>query len=183
MTNLALAIRLDPEFAGLAKRLIFQGGAVEQLGSEDGFHSDFNVMFDPEAAHITLCAPWAKIISLAEVSNPYVFDKVLLARIQQHPSAAGAYLARNSGLGLPLWEELGSAFIADPTLATKTIEVSMDVDIDHGMSYGRTTIGSPSARPRLGIGTVTILQEVEGRRFIDAYVAAVQSNVPGTYRN
>jgi inosine-uridine nucleoside N-ribohydrolase len=177
MTNLALAIGLDPEFAGLARRLVFQGGAVDQMGSPNNFHDDFNIFFDPEAAHITLCAPWAKIVSLAEVSNPYIFDKALLARLQEHRSAAGDYLARNSGLGLPLWEELGSAYIADPSIVTKSTEVTMDVDIDHGMSYGRTTVGSTSANPRLGIATVTILQEVDGKRFVDAYVKAAQTDV------
>ena len=177
MTNLALAIGLDPEFAGLAKRLIFEGCAVGQLESPNGFHDDFNIVFDPEAAHIALSAPWPKIISLSEVSNPYIFDKALLARIREKPSAAGDYLARNSGLGLPLWGELGAAYIADPSLVTKTAEVAMDVDIDHGMSYGRATIGSVDSKPRNGAATVTILREVDGKRFIDAYVAAVQTDV------
>jgi purine nucleosidase len=177
MTNLALAIGLDPEFAGLAKRLVFQGGATGQIQNFDGFHSDFNLVFDPEAAHITLCAPWAKIICFAEVSDPYVCDAAFFTRIHAHPSPAGDYLGRNSGVGLPLWEELGAAVIADPTLITKTVEVTMDVDIDHGMSYGRTTVGSVAARPRLGVGTVTIIQAVDGPRFLDAYVAAVQTDL------
>jgi inosine-uridine nucleoside N-ribohydrolase len=177
MTNLALAIGLDPEFARLAKRLVFQGGVTGQIQSFDGFHSDFNLVFDPEAAHITLCAPWAKIICFAEVSDPYVYDPAFFARIHAHPSPAGDYLGRNSGIGLPLWEELGAAIIADPTLITKTVDVTMDVDIDHGMSYGRTTVGSIEAKPRLGVGTVTIIQAVDGKRFLDAYVASVQTDL------
>ena len=177
MTNLALAIGLDPEFAGLAKRLVFQGGVTGQIQSFDGFHSDFNLVFDPEAAHITLCAPWAKIICFAEVSDPYVYDAAFFARIHAHPSPAGDYLGRNSGVGLPLWEELGAAIIADPTLITTTVDVTMDVDIDHGMSYGRTTVGSVEAKPRLGVGTVTIIQAVDGKRFLDAYVASVQTDL------
>lgn len=182
MTNLALAIGLDPTFAGLAKRLVFQGGAVDQMGSPNNFHDDFNLLFDPEAAHIALAAPWAKIVSLAEVSNPYIFDKALLARIQEHHSAAGDYLARNSGLGLPLWEELGAAYIADPSIVTRTTDVTMDVDIDHGASYGRTIVGSPDAKPRLGVGTVTLIEEVDGKKFVDEYVAAVQTPLPGMAR-
>jgi inosine-uridine nucleoside N-ribohydrolase len=177
MTNLALAIGLDPEFARLAKRLVFQGGVTGQIQSFDGFHSDFNLVFDPEAAHITLCAPWTKIICFAEVSDPYVYDPAFFARIHAHPSPAGDYLGRNSGIGLPLWEELGAAIIADPTLITKTVDVTMDVDIDHGMSYGRTTVGSVEAKPRLGVGTVTIIQAVDGKRFLDAYVASVQTDL------
>ena len=182
MTNLALAIALDPEFAGLAKRLVIMGGAVTQMGASDGFHSDFNFVFDPEAAHITLSAPWAKILSFSEVSNAYVFDAALLLRLQTHRTAAVDYLARNSGLGLPLWEELGAVAIVDPSVITKTVDVTMDVDIDHGASYGRTIVGSPDAKPRLGVGTVTLIEEVDGKKFVDEYVAAVQTPLPGTAR-
>jgi inosine-uridine nucleoside N-ribohydrolase len=177
MTNLALAIGLDPEFAGLAKQLVFMGGAVTQLGNIDGFHSDFNLTFDPEAAHITLSAPWAKIISGAEVTNLYTYDAALMARLRSHPSPAVDYLVRNSGPGLPLWEELCAEVIVDPSLVTKSVDVTMDVDIDHGMSYGRTTVGGVDARPRLGVGTVTIVEAVDGRRFLDAYVAAAQTDL------
>ena len=177
MTNLALAIGLDPEFARLAKRLIFMGGGVDQMGIADGFHSDFNFVFDPEAAHIALSAPWAKIIGYSEVSNAFVLDDALVKRILEHPSPAGEYLARNSGRGLPIWEELGSVMIVDPSIVTKSVDVTMDVDIDHGSSYGRTTVGSPDARPRLGVGTVTIIQAVDGKRFLDEFVGAVQTDL------
>ena len=177
MTNLAIAVALDPEFAGLAKQLVFMGGAVTQLGNADGFHSDFNLTFDPEAAHIALCAPWAKIISGAEVTSLYTYDDALMARLKAHPSPAVDYLVRNSGPGLPLWEELCAEVIVDPTLVTKSTDVTMDVDIDHGMSYGRTTVGAVDAKPRLGVGTVTIIEAVDGKRFLDAYVAAAQTDL------
>lgn len=177
LTNLALAISLDPGFSSLAKRLVIEGGYVGQLGNFDGFHSDFNMIFDPEAAHITLSAHWAKVVCLSDVCDAYILTKELLARVQSRPSAAGGYLARNSTTGLPLWEEVCTAYIADPSLATKSVDVTMDVDIDHGMSYGRTIVGSPDAKPSLGGSVVTFIQEIDGRRFIEAYVAAEQADV------
>ena len=33
------------------------------------FASDFNLIFDPEAAHIALTAPWPKITAVGDVSN------------------------------------------------------------------------------------------------------------------
>jgi len=183
MTNLALAVGLDPEFAGLAKRLIFFGGAQGQLGdtsgNEDGFHSDFNIIFDPEAAHIVLSAHWAKAVSIADVTNAYILDKALMDRIQAHRTPASDYLAQNSTLGLPLWGELGAAVVADPSLITKSLDVTMDVDIDHGMDYGRTIVGPLDANPGFGGSKVTIIQAVDGKRFIDQFVAAVQTDVSG----
>ncbi len=179
LTNVALAIALDPEFAGLAKRLVFFGGALGQLsdGDADGFHSDFDVIFDPEAAHIVLAAHWAKIISVADVSNDFYLDKELMKRIREHPSPASNYLEQNSTIGLPLWAEVATSIVADPTLVTKSFEVTMDVDIDHGINYGRTVIGPVNARPRFGVSDVTVIKAIEGKRFIDQLVQAVQTDL------
>src|ERR1700688_3054173 len=66
MTNLALAISIDPEFAGLAKELVFMGGSLNPKTNDPEFANtprhEFNVWFDPEAAHIVLRARWKKIV-------------------------------------------------------------------------------------------------------------------------
>jgi purine nucleosidase len=65
MTNLALAISLDPQFAGLADELVFMGGSLNPQTGDPEFANnprhEFNFWFDPEAAHIVLRAPWRKI--------------------------------------------------------------------------------------------------------------------------
>ena len=179
LTNIALAVGLDPEFASLAKRLVFFGGALSQIadGDADGFHSDFDIIFDPEAAHIVLAAPWRKIISVAEVSNDFKLTPELMQRILQHPSPAARYLSENSAIGLPLWAEVATSIVADPSLVTKSFEVTMDVETDHGMDYGRTVTGPIKATPRFGVADVTVIQAIDGRRFIDQLVAAVQADV------
>src|SRR6266571_5414865 len=66
MTNLALAISIDPEFAGLAKEMVFMGASLNPQTSDPEFANrprhEFNMWFDPEAAHIVLRAPWKKIV-------------------------------------------------------------------------------------------------------------------------
>src|ERR1700683_14147 len=56
MTNLALAISLDPEFAGLARELVFMGGSLNPQTDYPEFSAnprhEFNFWFDPEAAYI-----------------------------------------------------------------------------------------------------------------------------------
>jgi inosine-uridine nucleoside N-ribohydrolase len=179
LTNIALAVALDPEFSGLAKRLVVFGGALGELtdGDNDGFHSDFDFIFDPEAAHIVLSAHWEKVISVADVSNDLILDKALMARIQAHPSPAARCLALNSTIGLPLWGEVATSILADPTLITKTIDVTMDVDTDHGMEYGRTVTGPIKSVPRLGTSVVTIIQSIDRKRFVDQLVSAIQTDV------
>jgi purine nucleosidase len=55
MTNLALALRLDPSLPARVKRLVVMGGAVTGQGNTL-VPTEFNIGFDPEAAHVALSA-------------------------------------------------------------------------------------------------------------------------------
>ncbi len=177
LTNLAVAISLDPEFASLAKRLVIQGGRVLEDAAGDGFHSDFNIIFDPEAAHITLAAPWPEIVSVADISDHFKLTRALLDRLKTHPTPAIDYLTRDSTLGLGLWDEMGSMLVADPSLIQRSLKVQTDVDIDHGASYGRTIVAAAGNRPRIGVTDVILVQAVDDRRYIDEYVADLQTDL------
>lgn len=52
LTNLALALRLDPGLPGRIKRLVVMGGAVNGRGNTHLVPAEFNIGFDPEAAHV-----------------------------------------------------------------------------------------------------------------------------------
>jgi purine nucleosidase len=52
LTNLALALRLDPELPQRIGRLVIMGGAVNGRGNTGRVPSEFNIGFDPEAAHV-----------------------------------------------------------------------------------------------------------------------------------
>jgi purine nucleosidase len=51
LTNLALALKLDPTLPRRIKRLVVMGGAVSAHGNITAA-AEFNIAFDPEAAHI-----------------------------------------------------------------------------------------------------------------------------------
>ena len=65
MTNLALAISLDPELPRLAQELVFMGGSLSPQSDNPEFvnnlRHEFNFWFDPEAAAIVLRAAWNRI--------------------------------------------------------------------------------------------------------------------------
>ncbi len=52
LTNLAVALMLDPELPAYYKRLVIMGGAVDALGNTPNLTAEFNIYADPEAAHI-----------------------------------------------------------------------------------------------------------------------------------
>lgn len=59
LTNLALALRLDPELPSRFERLVIMGGAVNGRGNTRLVPAEFNISFDPEAAHIVFSS-WPK---------------------------------------------------------------------------------------------------------------------------
>ena len=61
MTNLALAVAMDPEFPKLARELIFMGGSLSPQTDDPEFlnapRHEFNFWFDPRSrAHRIACA-------------------------------------------------------------------------------------------------------------------------------
>ena len=61
-----LAISIDPEFPSLVKELVFMGASLSPQTDDPEFvnlpRHEFNLWFDPEAAHIMLRAKWKKIV-------------------------------------------------------------------------------------------------------------------------
>src|ERR1700677_2901385 len=126
MTNLALALSIDPEFASLAKELVFMGASLNPQTADPEFANnprhEFNVWFDPEAAHIVLRAPWEKIVCTpVDVSVTTRVTQELINKIKAGNSPAAQYIgkyARLRGSYNYLWDVLTSEGRLDPSLIT-----------------------------------------------------------------
>jgi inosine-uridine nucleoside N-ribohydrolase len=184
MTNLALAIRLDPEFPSLAKELVFMGGYIDAgiskaTGNPD-FVSDFNLLFDPEAAQIAITAAWPKITSVADVTNDpaLLFSDEVIRQIGQVKTPLSEYVTKYAEKGVPLWDELTVGVYLDPSLITNQKEVLMDVDVSHGPGYGSARIYADSVAPRLGERKVNIVLDVDAKRFVKTFIKAMQWEPP-----
>jgi inosine-uridine nucleoside N-ribohydrolase len=177
MTNIALAIRLDPEFAGLAKQLVFMGAILDvnlpQVTGSTNFNTDFNFIFDPEAAHIMLTAPWARITAVGNVSNDIIMDRALADRIDARKTPVTDLIARSAD-DLPLWDQLATAIAVDPTLVTRSVAAYMDVEIAQGPYYGAARLWPETTAPRMGERKVEFVTAVDGARFVDGLVKAAQ---------
>ncbi len=141
LTDIALAIRMDPSFAADAKQLVFMGGlldtAMQSVTGDADFASDFNLIFDPEAAHIALTAPWPKITAVGDVSNSVTMDRALMDRIAAVKTPLTAYLSKYLN-PLPLWDEMAAAVARRPVA---------DHEVDRGL-HGRRRVGGRRLRPR-----------------------------------
>ena len=182
LTDVALAIRMDPSFAADAKQLVFMGGLIDTstmslIGNAD-FASDFNLVFDPEAAHIALTAPWPKVTAVGNVSNSVTMDRALMDRIAAVKTPLTAYLAKYF-TPLPLWDEMAAAVAVDPSLVTSSVEAYMDVDVSGGADYGRAHVWPEALAPKdMGVRPVTIVQSIDTERFLAGVVKAAQWTPP-----
>ncbi len=179
LTNLALAIRLDPSFAADARQLVFMGALIDTnmmavTGNAD-YASDFNMLFDPEAAHITLTAAWPRVVAIGNVSNGVMMTRALMDRIAAAKTPLTTYLDKYM-VELPLWDEMAGAVALDPTLVTKSVTALMDVDLADGPDYGRVHVWAEALAPKgAGLRPVEIVQEIDKERFLDGFVHAAQS--------
>jgi inosine-uridine nucleoside N-ribohydrolase len=150
---------------------------LQQVTASANFATDFNIWFDPEAAHIVLTTPWAKITSVGSVSNDIVYTPELAAHIAAKTTPVTQAVVKYSQ-ALPLWDQVTAAIAADPSLVTGEVQAYMDVDTDHGMYYGVTHVWPEVTRPHLGEQKVHIVTAIDTKRFLDAFVRDAQFPVP-----
>src|SRR6202034_843340 len=117
MTNLALAISLDPQFPELAQELVFMGGSLSPQTDNPEFATnprhEFNFWFDPEAAEIVLRAPWKKIVCTpTDISIKTHMTAALVAHMEASGTLPARYLAKFATLTPGsdiMWDELAAA--------------------------------------------------------------------------
>jgi len=186
MTNLALAISIDPEFAALAKELVFMGASLNPQTTDPEFvntpRREFNLWFDPEAAHIVLRAPWKKIICTpVDISVKTRMTAELISRIKASDTPAARYIgqyARLRGEYNYLWDELASAAWLDPGIITKKETRFMDVDLDHGYAYGDTLTWTDRDKPKLELQPVEIQDDLDADKFYKMFVDLLSAPTP-----
>jgi len=186
MTNLALAISIDPEFAALAKELVFMGGSFNPRTDDPEFANtpthEFNLWFDPEAAHIVLRAPWKKIVCTSvDISVKTRLTADMISRIKAGNSPAARYIgkyARLRGNFNYLWDELAAAAWLDPSLITKKEMLYMDIDLDRGAGYGNTLSWTEQNKPKIEMHPVEVQDDLDLQKFYKMFVNLLTAPTP-----
>lgn len=186
MTNLALAISIDPEFAELARELVFMGASINPRTDDPEFANnpthEFNIWFDPEAAHIVLVAPWKKIIcTTVDISVKTRLTAELIERIKSADVPAARYIgkyARLRGNYNYLWDELAAAAWLDSTMITKKETLFMDVDLDRGAGYGNTLTWTAKDKPKIAGQPVEVQDDLNLDKFDKMFVELLTAPTP-----
>ena len=173
LTNIALAVRTDPQFASHVKTLLITGAPKATVDPASGkvLSADaFNSIFDPEAAHIVVTAGFPSIVATGLVTDAVSVDEALIKEMKA--PALTDDLVKNAWKDLPMWDEITAAIAIDPTLATKTAEVFADVDIGQGRQRGQFIVFDEKSAPAK-VGKITVVLDIDRARFRKMFLDAV----------
>src|SRR5205085_6158997 len=126
MTDLALAIVLDPHFPEMTKELIVMGGRINPVSDNPEFalspRREFNFWMDPEASHAVLHAHWPRfVLTTVDISVKTRMEKALIEQIAKSSTPAAQYVAKYAEANI-LWDELAATAWLDPRIITKRSE-------------------------------------------------------------
>lgn len=183
LTNIAMAIRMEPGFARNVKQLVIMGGAVAALpdgGGNQTPNAEFNFWVDPEAAKVTLRSGIPTILSPLNVSRKTRFskqwyDKIVavdtpLTRVIKERLGPG--FEKNPDRGGFMYDQVAAATLVDHTLM-KTEELFVDVDANHGINYGVSVGGRRIWPGAEGSQKMLVQYDLDWERFINLYVERV----------
>jgi purine nucleosidase len=180
LTNIALAIAIDPHFAELTQGIVIMGGSLQPGNSDPEFalnpHHEFNFWFDPEAAHITLRAHWPRIdLTDVDISIKATFTQAMLDQIAKATTPAAQYIARYSQERYYLWDELAAAAWLEPKIITAERLLYLDVDISHSATYGDMLAWTNANKPDLDLQQVHVQSDLDLPRFTRMFVELMQA--------
>jgi len=183
LTNLALALRLEPSIINGIGQLTIMGATVYGRGNTTPA-AEFNIFADPEAASVVLSAdietvviPWEPCVThyMTGAEVDAAFTEVA-AGPEKAFSEALAHHARRTTQSyggddvFRFVDPLAAAVVIEPGIVTKSIQASMDVALAPGIARGMTLV-DPSGR--LGTPMVTLVEEAKLDRLVALYTQSI----------
>ncbi len=183
LTNIALALAIEPHFAELTRGIVIMGGSLNPQTTDPEFTNsprrEFNFWFDPEAAHIVLRAHWPRIdVTTVDVSVKAPFTQQMVDQIAQSKNSAAQYIAKYSQDRYYLWDEFAACAWLDPSIVTGERQLYMDVDLSHGPSYGDTLSWTAPFKPETDVQLVHAQVDLDLPKFTNMFVNLMKAPPP-----
>jgi purine nucleosidase len=174
LTNLALALRLDPSLPSRVGRLVVMGGAVNGHGNTLSTPAEFNIGFDPEAAHVVFEAFAELDLVDWEASVRHAFDGAAFDRwLDQGDARADFYRrigatsrawnARRGRTGVIAADALAMAVAIDPGAVLRAERHPVGIELEGSLTRGATVVDWEARRDRSA--QARIVFDVDQERF------------------
>lgn len=182
LTNLALALRLEPGIVAGIGQLTIMGGSVYGRGNTTPA-AEFNIYADPEAASIvfsaaidTVIVPWEPCTShfMDGAAVDALFESVASSPAKAFSKALADHARRVIGAHghgdiLRFVDPLAAAVVVEPSIVRKSLKASVGVALAPGITRGMTVV-DPSGR--LGTPMLTLIEEVDLVRLTALYAVS-----------
>jgi purine nucleosidase len=128
LTNIAVALKLDPGLPEKVKDLVVMGGAIHAHGNTPNLSAEYNIYSDPEAAHIVFSAfPSFTLISW-ETTMTHGFNVDVLEEWRSFNTPASDFLLKISSKIQKFLEEiLGRTMLFGADILTMAVALEPDV--------------------------------------------------------
>ncbi len=188
LTNIAQAIRAEPTFTEKVKGLVIMGGAVATLADGAGNitpNAEYNFWVDPEAAYVTLRSGIPIELSPLNVSRKSALSKAHFDEMVAIDTPLTQLLKDTLGKRFQsdpdrvwlMYDQIAVASLIDPSLVT-TKKMYVDVNIDHGISYGVSVGGEKIWPGAEGAQKMNVQYDLDWPRFIEMFSERVQRPIP-----
>jgi purine nucleosidase len=147
LTNIALAVRKEPRIAERVGGVVLMGGAY--AGGNWSATSEFNIVIDPEAAHIVFNEAWPLTMIGLDVTHQALATPEVLASIAAVGTAPARFVgelmeffahAYRDAQGFdhpPVHDPCAVAYVIDPSVFTVR-KVPLDVELNGTLTLGMT---------------------------------------------
>jgi inosine-uridine nucleoside N-ribohydrolase len=180
LTNVAIAMKLDPKFSSQLAGIVLMGGNAFRGGNASPA-AEANILNDPEAADIVYGADCHVVMAGLDVTEQTVMTSSDVARFASFPNDRAQHLAaivpfyenfyrKRVGLeGIFVHDSSTISYLLAPELYT-WVELPIRVDCGHSFCRGKTQPAEHVSDHETAWSTrrpVRILTEVDGRAVVD----------------
>ena len=184
LTNLALALRLDPELSTYYKRLVIMGGAYFAQGNTLNLTSEFNIFADPEGAKVVFdnwpeltmvsweatiahCLSMETYLSLLSLENPC---SAFLNRVSQ--KSLQFFINKGQGSMSFAADPLAMAVLIEPEIVQESVKKFVQIERYGHLSRGMTVVDWFDISKREP--NVNIVRKVDSDRFFEIFRLAFE---------
>lgn len=151
LTNIALALQLDPSIAGKVRECVVMGGVAQGSGNVTPV-AEYNIWVDPTAAQIVFrsslllkMVDWYVARTNATIApeelNELQALETPLARFCTAIQRVHIAMNQQMGIAGPIWADpLAMAIALDETVALETVHVFVDVETQSPLCLGQTVV-------------------------------------------
>ncbi len=180
LTNIAMAVRKEPRIAERVQEVVLMGGGYHE-GNWSAV-AEFNIIIDPEAAHIVFNEPWPLTmvgldLTHQALATPEVEDKIRALNTECGEFVIGlmaffrkAYKENQGFEHPPVHDPCTVAYLIDPTVVT-TKKVPLDVELTGTLTLGMTVADFRAPAPPDCNTQVAV--KLDHERFWDLVVDAI----------